>query len=64
MRRKKSSVQQELLGLKNVRILSVVHSAMCRILKRLNSNPSPPDLSLTTHERNFTIRARYAAGVS
>lgn len=52
------------VGPQNVRVLSVVHSAVCRILKRLNSNLSPPDLSLTTHERNFTIRARYAAGVS
>jgi ribosome-binding protein aMBF1 (putative translation factor) len=34
------------------------------ILEKLNSQPSPPDPTLTTRERNIIIRARYAAGVS
>ncbi|MEW6578213.1 MAG: sigma factor-like helix-turn-helix DNA-binding protein [Chloroflexota bacterium] len=37
---------------------------MSHVLERPNSDPSPPDLSLTTRERNIIIRARYAAGVS
>jgi len=41
-----------------------VNSAVAYILARLNAQPSPPDPSLTTRERNIIIRARYAAGDS
>jgi ribosome-binding protein aMBF1 (putative translation factor) len=41
-----------------------VSQAVSHILEQLNSQPSPPDPTLSTRERNIIIRARHAAGVS
>ncbi|WP_442891829.1 sigma factor-like helix-turn-helix DNA-binding protein [Aggregatilinea sp.] len=52
------------VGAKNARQLSGISSPVVKILAQLNAVPSQPSPTLTTHERNNIIRARYAAGVS
>jgi Mor family transcriptional regulator len=52
------------VGAQNGPALKSVNSAVSCILAKLNSIPSPPDLAVTTRERNIIIRARHAAGVS
>jgi ribosome-binding protein aMBF1 (putative translation factor) len=56
--------RQGAVGAENGPAWRSVNSAVNYLLNKLNSQPSPPDPTLTTRERNIIIRARHAAGVS
>jgi ribosome-binding protein aMBF1 (putative translation factor) len=55
---------QGAVGAQNGPAWRTANSAVVYILEKLNSQPAPPDPTLTTRERNIIIRARHAAGTS